>query len=409
MPRFDPPPKSMLMRHRQLAPNASVRVSPLCLGCMTFGDKQQERYGEISKGQCMQILDTFYANGGTFLDTANAYQNGQSEQWVGEWMAARGNRDQMVVATKFSSPYRKAHPDEIQTNTTGNSAKNLRLSLENSLRSLQTTYIDILYVHYYDYTTTVEELMHSLNDLVVAGKVLYLGISDCPAWFVTSANRYARDHGLRPFVIYQGMWNAAMRDFERDIIPMCKFEGMALAPYGVLNQGRFQTRKGFEERDKAEREKTSKGRNFIPTSSRDKQVSAVLEDLANEKGCQLIQVALAYCLQKTPYVFPIVGGRKVEHIQGSIDGLSIELTEDEVAQIDKAYPFDHGFPHTFLSGTMFKGSDHQAQKQVQGPGDVALTQAGGNFDWVLQPRALRPSDSLVEREGPALKWTEHKE
>ncbi|KAI0903543.1 Aldo/keto reductase [Ustulina deusta] len=409
MPRFDPPPKSMLMRHRQLAPNASVRVSPLCLGCMTFGDKQQERYGEISKEQCMQILDTFYANGGTFLDTANAYQNGQSEQWVGEWMAARGNRDQMVVATKFSSPYRKAHPDEIQTNTTGNSAKNLRLSLENSLRSLQTTYIDILYVHYYDYTITVEELMHSLNDLVVAGKVLYLGISDCPAWFVTSANRYARDHGLRPFVIYQGMWNAAMRDFERDIIPMCKFEGMALAPYGVLNQGRFQTRKGFEERDKAEREKTSKGRNFIPTSSRDKQVSAVLEDLANEKGCQLIQVALAYCLQKTPYVFPIVGGRKVEHIQGSIDGLSIELTEDEVAQIEEAYPFDHGFPHTFLSGTMFKGSDHQAQKQVQGPGDVALTQAGGNFDWVLQPRALRPSDSLVEREGPALKWTEHKE
>ncbi|KAL0936814.1 Norsolorinic acid reductase B [Colletotrichum truncatum] len=392
MPVFDPPPKSLLMRHRQLAPNASVRVSPLCLGTMTFGDQQQERYGEITKQTAFDILDKFYASGGNFLDTANAYQNGQSEEWIGEWMAARKNRDQMVVATKYTTAYRKAHKDEIQSNYIGNGSKSMKLSLEASLKKLQTTYVDVLYVHWWDYTTTIEELMHSLNDLVVSGKVLYLGISDCPAWVVSSANRYARDHGLRPFVVYQGMWNAAMRDFERDIIPMCKSEGMGLAPYGVLNQGRFQTKKGFEER-----EKHNQGRNFIPTSARDKEVSAILEALADRKGCQLVQVALAYCLQKTPYVFPIVGGRKVEHIEGNIDGLSVELTAEEVEEVERAYPFDHGFPHTFLSGTLFKGTDELDQRQVSGPGDVALTKLGGTFDWVSQPQAIRPSDGIKDK------------
>lgn len=387
MPTFIPPPKSLLIRHRQLAPNASVRVSPLCLGAMTFGDTQQDRYGKITKDEVFNILDTFYSNGGNFIDTANGYQNGQSEEWLGEWLTARGNRDQMVLATKYSTQYRRAHPDEIQSNFVGNGSKSMKLSLEASLKKLQTSYIDVFYVHWWDFTTTIEELMHSLNDLIVAGKVLYLGISDCPAWIVSSANRYARDHGLRPFVVYQGMWNAALRDFERDIIPMAKAEGMALAPYGVLGQGRFQTKEVYKAR-----EKQNDGRNFIPLSSRDKEVSAVLEELAKKKGCELLQVALAYCLQKTPYVFPIVGARKVEHIQGSINGLAVELTEDEIAAIEKAYPFDHGFPHTFLSGTLFKGADELDQRQVQGPGDVSLTGGGGLFDWVPETRAIRPSD-----------------
>ncbi|KAK2470288.1 hypothetical protein H9L39_17905 [Fusarium oxysporum f. sp. albedinis] len=154
-----------------------------------------------------------------------------------------------------------------------------------------------------------------------------------------------------------------MRDFERDIIPMCKSEGIALAPYGVLNQGRFQTKKRFKER-----EKHNAGRNFIPTSSRDKQ--------------------------KPPYVFPIVGGRKVEHIQGSIEGLNVELSEEEVAEIENAYPFDHGFPHTFLNGTMFKGTDELDQRQADGPGDVSLLKARRTFDWVPQPKAIRPSEAV---------------
>ena len=119
----------------------------------------------------------------------------------------------------------------------------MKLSVEASLKRLQTTYIDFFYVHGWDYSTGIPELMHSLNDLVVSGNVLYLGISDPPAWVVSKANEYARRTGLRQFSVYQGMWNAGMRDFERDIIPMCRDEGMGLCPYGALEQGRFQQKR----------------------------------------------------------------------------------------------------------------------------------------------------------------------
>jgi aryl-alcohol dehydrogenase-like predicted oxidoreductase len=192
--------------------------------------------------------------------------------------------------------------DHIHSNIGGNGSKGMKLSLEASLKKLGTTYIDLFYVHWWDYTVTIPELMHSLNDLVACEKVLYLGLSDTPACLVSMANGYARTHGLRPFSVYQGMWNASMRDFERDIIPMCQHQGMALAPYGIPNQGRFQNVQVFKER-----EKHNPGRNFIATSERDKQVSHVLEELSNAKGVNLLDFALAYVLQKTPHVFAIVG------------------------------------------------------------------------------------------------------
>ncbi|OLN96924.1 Norsolorinic acid reductase B [Colletotrichum chlorophyti] len=374
---------SLLFRHRQLAPLASVRVSPLCLGSMNFGEAHKERYGECSKDTAFEILDLYYKEGGNFIDTANGYHNGESEEWLGQWMESRDNRDEMVLATKYSTPYMAGHKDtKIQSNYCGNNVKSLKLSLEASLRKLRTSYVDILYIHWWDYTTSVPELMQALNDVVASGKVLYLGISDTPVWIVAQANQYARDHGLRPFVIYQGMWNASMRDMERDIIPFCRKEGMAIAPYGVLNQGRFQTAEGFKAR-----EKHNPGRNFIPSSERDKQVSSVLEKIANEKGVDLLHVALAYTLQKTPYVFPIIGGRKVEHLQGNIKGLEVELTEDEVAKVESAYEFDPGFPHTFLSGTLFNKDKPRA---AEGPEDVWLTRGSGTYDWVKPSQAIRP-------------------
>ncbi|PYH93032.1 Aldo/keto reductase [Aspergillus ellipticus CBS 707.79] len=374
---------SPLFHHRQLAPTAAVRASPLCLGTMTFGNTQQSRYGECSREDAFNMLDHFVSQGGNFLDTASGYQEGQSEQLISEWMSSRKNRDQMVLATKYTTAYMTHHKDRIQSNYGGNNAKSMKISVDESLRKLQTSYIDLLYVHWWDYTTSIPELMQSLNDLVVSGKVIYLGISDTPSWVVTKANQYARDHGLRQFSVYQGMWNAAMRDFERDIIPMCRDEGMALCPYGVLNQGRFQTAAGFEER-----EKHNPGRNFIPTSDHDKQVSRVLEEISNSKEVDLLNVALAYVMQKAPYVFPIVGGRKVDHLNGSIAGLTVALTEEEIQKIEGAYRFDYGFPHTFLSGSMF---DHSTPRMASTPGDVWLTKSLGNFDWVEPPQAIRPS------------------
>ncbi|KAL2820138.1 NADP-dependent oxidoreductase domain-containing protein [Aspergillus cavernicola] len=346
----------------------NLRQLPLCLGTMTFGDQQQDRYGECSKEEASSILDHFYSEGGNFLDTSNVYQNGQAEQWVGEWMAARRNRDDMVLATKYSNSARSGDNGIIKSNYGGNGTKSMKLSLEISLKRLQTSYVDIFYVHYWDFTTSVEELMQSLNDLVSAGKVLYLGISDAPAWVVSKANQYARMANLRPFV--------------RDIIPMSLSEGMGLAAYGVLNQGRFQTEEAFKEREKA-----NPGRKFIAFSEHDKKISKALDVLSSKKGVKLLDIALAYVRSKAPYVFPLVGARKLDHIQGSIAALEVSLTEDEVKEIDSAYPFDHGFPHSFLSGTLFSGGK-EPSRGASGPEDVWLTKAHGTFDWVSQAKPI---------------------
>lgn len=377
---LNPPPDTPLARHRQLAPSAAVRVSPMCLGAMTFGEAQSERYGKCSKEDAFGILDTFYSQGGNFIDTANVYRNGESELWLGEWMKLRDNRDDIVLATKYTTGFQAHLKHKIQSNYGGNSMKSLKVALDSSLERLQTSYIDLLYVHWWDFTTSIPELMHGLNDLIAAGKVLYLGISDAPAWIVTKANEYARQKGLRQFVVYQGMWNASMRDFERDIIPMCREEGMGLCPYGVLNQGRFQTEQGFKDK-----EANNEGRNLIPVSQLDKDVSKVLEKVANKKGVNLLHVALAYVRSKAPYVFPIVGARKVSHIQGSLDGLKVTLTEEEIEEIESAYEFDFGFPNTFLSGSLFEGSRPRGASK---PGDVWLTKYLGQFDWVEQPKSL---------------------
>ncbi|PKS05451.1 hypothetical protein jhhlp_008827 [Lomentospora prolificans] len=373
-------PKTLLARHRQLAPSASVRVSPLCLGAMNFGEFGKERYGECSKETAFEILDHFYSQGGNFIDTANSYQAGESEMWVGEWMKERGNRDDIVLATKYTTAYLAHDKSRIQSNYGGNGSKSMKLSVDASLKKLHTHYIDILYVHWWDYTTSIPELMHSLNDLIVAGKVLYLGISDAPAWVVSKANQYARSNGLRQFVVYQGMWNAALRDFERDIVPMCRDEGMGLCPYGTLGQGRFQTAANY-----AEREKSNPGRKFAAITSRDKQVSAVLEKIGKDKGVHMLNVALSYVRQKTPYVFPIVGGRKLEHIKGNIEGLEVTLTEEEVAEVESGYEFDPGFPHTFLSGTLFNGAK---PKGAYRDDDVWLSKWAGEFDSVDPPKPI---------------------
>ena len=298
-------------------------------------------------------------------------------------MAGRNNRDQIVLATKYTNSY-SSNPNEIRANCQGTGTKSMRLSIERSLKNLQTSYIDLFYVHIWDYTTSIPELMNTLNDPVASGKVNYLGISDTPAWVVTKANQYARCHGLRQFVVYQGMWNAAMRDFERDIIPMALDEGMELCPYGVLNQGRFQTAEGFEER-----KKHNPGRKFIPLSDRDQKVSSKLEDLSKKTGYSLFNIALAYVLQKTPYVFPIVGARKIEHLESNIPALAIHLSDDDIAEIDSAYDFDHGFPHSFLSGTLFDGSK---SKGAFGAKDVWFNNpANPKYEWLEGPKPINLS------------------
>lgn len=178
---------------------------------------------------------------------------------------------------QFTTGYRNEDPNaRIKANYQGPHQKSLHMSVEASLKKLQTDYIDLLYVHWWDFSTSIPELMQSLNHMVASGKVLYLGISDTPAWVVSKANQYARDHGMRQFSVYQGKWNAAERDMERDIIPMCQDEGMGIAPWSALGSGKFKTKDQLEQ--------VKDGRKFATVSDEYKKISEVLEKLATKKN-----------------------------------------------------------------------------------------------------------------------------
>lgn len=345
---------------------------------MNFGEAWSDRLGECNKETSFGMLDYFFEHDGNFIDTANNYQDEETEKWLGEWMESRQNRDQIVLATKFTSPY-PSEPVTIKSNYVGNSSKSLRVSLEASLKKLQTTYIDLLYIHWWDFTTSIPEIMKALHHLVASGKVLYLGISDTPAWIVSKANEYARQQGLTQFSVYQGLWNAAVRDFERDIIPMCESEGMALAPWGALGQGAFMNPEDYEKKEDGRK----KGQ-----SENVKNVSAALDKLAKEKGTLITSIALAYVRHKSPYVFPIVGGRKIEHLKSNIEALSIELSDEEIDEIDSAAPFEHGFPLSFI----FEFGGGPKYNMRMGPGDIFYMRSAGSLDTVPKSKAPKPHE-----------------
>ncbi|KAK8014156.1 aryl-alcohol dehydrogenase Aad14 [Apiospora arundinis] len=345
-----PEPPTALGRLRILSPNAAVRVSPLQLGAMSIGDAWTDFMGSMDKEASFKLLDAFVAAGGNFIDTANSYQNEQSEQWLGEWMAARGNRDSLVLATKYTSDYQSytLGKGPQAANHTGNSRRTLRNSVRDSLAKLGTDYIDILYLHWWDYTTSIKEVMDSLHMLVEQGKVLYLGISDTPAWVVAAANTYAVEQGKTPFSIYQGRWNIMLRDMERDIIPMARHFGMALAPWDVLGGGKFQTKAELERRKNAG-EGLRSLYNEGKQSDDEARMSEALAKVAAEHGTESVTaIALAYVRSKADHVFPLIGGRKVEHLQQNIAALSIELTAEQIAFLEGVKPFEPGFPHDFL-------------------------------------------------------------
>ena len=373
-----PEPATELGRYRILSSTAGIRVSPLQLGAMSIGDAWNEFMGSMDKDASFKLLDAFVEAGGNFIDTANNYQNEQSEAWIGEWMAARQNRDQLVLATKFTTDY-KSHAlgKGNAPNHCGNHRRSLHVSLRDSLRKLQTDWIDVLYLHWWDHTTSIEEVMDSLHILVLQGKVLYLGISDSPAWIVSAANEYARARGKTPFTIYQGRWNVLLRDFEREIIPMARHYGMALAPWDVLGGGKFQTKKAIEERKKA-----GEGlRQMLgPAHQTDEEVrmSEALAQVASEHGIESVTaIALAYVMAKAPNVFPLVGGRKVEHLRDNIQALKIKLSSKQIEHLESVRPLDPGFPNNFI------GPDPKVTGKPSG-----LLAANAPVAFVLSPKAI---------------------
>jgi len=318
---------------------------------MSIGEAWAGMMGSINKDSAFKLLDAFYEAGGNFIDTASVYQNEQSEQWIGEWVEARQNRDSLVLATKFSMDYRShaIGKGPQAANFAGNSRRSIHVGVRDSLKKLRTNFIDIYYVHFWDFTTSIKEVMDALHILVEQGKVLYLGVSDTPAWIVAAANTYAIDHGKTPFSIYQGRWNLLNRDFERDIIPMARQFGMALAPWDVLGGGKFQSKAELERRKAAgEGLRAFAGRPPYQTEEEIK-VSEALAEVASEHGIDSVtSVALAYVMSKAGNVFPLICGRKIEHLKDNIQALSLKLTQEQIEHLESVKPFNPGFPHNFI-------------------------------------------------------------
>jgi aryl-alcohol dehydrogenase-like predicted oxidoreductase len=215
-------------------------------------------------------------------------------------------------------------------------------------------------------------MAHALDSYVKRGKILYLGVSDTPAWIVSQFNQYAKDHGLTPFSVYQGRWSASDRDFEREIIPMARHLGLALCPWGALGGGKYKTEQQIEDMKK----RSEQGRvPFTPPSDADRAITKALDKIAKTKGegIGVTGIAMAYVMHKAPDVHPIVGGRKIEHLKENIAALTVRLSPEEIKEIEEAGgKFQVGFPHNFLG---------QGEKSVSGPGEVAMLNRSGNFDF----------------------------
>ncbi|KAK0436230.1 NADP-dependent oxidoreductase domain-containing protein [Armillaria borealis] len=314
-PASDPPTK--LGVHRVLSSRAGVMVSPLVFGAMSISDKWEALgMGSMNKESNLKLLDADYDMGGNFIDTANNYQDETSEEFVGELAEKRGLRDQL-----YSMNYKRADDAVAQKiNYVGNNTKSMHLS------------------------TSIAEVMDSLHNRVASQKVLYLGASDNP--------RYAMDHGKTPFVIYQGKWNILDRSFEREIIPMARSLGLVLAPSYVLAEGRLRTDAEEQQHRETEEKGPMLSHENLERTEVEIKASKALEKVAAEVGVgfstTMAVVAIAYVMQKTTNVFPIIGGRKVEHLKLNLDALDITLSKEQIEYLDGAVPFDPGFSTTMV-------------------------------------------------------------
>ena len=321
----------------QLLGRAGLRVSELCLGTMTFG----EDWGwGASKETAKAVFDTFIEAGGNFLDTANLYTNGSSERLLGEFIHADRNR--YVVATKYTLNLDgKGDP-----NAAGNHRKNMVHAVEASLKRLNTDYIDLYWVHAWDTLTPIEEMMRAFDDLVRAGKVLYIGASDFPAWQVSRANTIAELRGWTPFSALQIEYSLIERTVERELIPMANGLGLTVTPWAPLGAGILS---GKYKRDADT--KTSRGGAL--TEDRLRIADAVAE-VAQMIGCSPAQVALAWLRHQPGSVIPIIGARTVEQIKDNLGSIHIQLTPDHLSKLDEASKVDLGFPMKFLSTDRFR-------------------------------------------------------
>jgi len=321
--------------------NSGLRVSEVSLGTMTFG----EDWGWGStKDDSRKIYEAYRAAGGNFVDTANIYTNGTSETLVGEFI--RDHRHSVVLATKYTNAMAGSDP-----NAAGNHRKSMVQSVEASLRRLKTDYIDLYWLHNWDQMTPADEVMRAFDDLVRQGKVLYIGISDAPAWWIAQANTLAELRGWTRFIGLQIEYSLIERTVERELIPMAKAFNLGLVAWsplaGGLLSGKYHSGKGA-----GGRYSTDMAKSFMRTGERTDQVIAALNNVSQQVGYSPAQVALAWLHYRDIPIIPIVGARSVKQLQDNLASLELKLTPEQVTTLNEASAIEMGFPHDFFEKEM---------------------------------------------------------
>lgn len=317
--------------------NSGLRVSELCLGTMTFGEDWGWG-GDVEDSR--KMFDAFANAGGNFLDTANMYTNGTSEKIVGDLIAA--DRGRWVVATKYSL----SMGDHV--NASGNHRKNMIQAIEASLKRLKTDYVDLYWLHVWDFTTPVEEIMRAFDDLVRAGKILYAGVSDSPAWVVSQANAIAKLRGWSPFVGLQIEYSLVERTPERDLLPMAKACGLGVTAWSPLGQGVLSGK--YNQPGAAEGARLSQPGAMPYLNDRNLNIASEVLRIGKELGRSPSQVALRWLLQRSTPVIPIIGGRKLSQIEDNLHCTEFTIQDESLKKLDEASHIELGFPHDFLIG-----------------------------------------------------------
>jgi len=319
------------MRYRLLG-RSGLRVSELALGAMTFGT--ETGFG-VDNDASRRVYEAFRAAGGNFIDTANVYAAGTSETFLGEFIAAE--RERIVLATKYTGAMRGR-----DVNAAGNSRKNMMDSAHASLKRLKTDYIDLYWVHARDYLTPIDEVMRGLDDLVSQGKVLYVGISDTPAWVVSQANTLAELRGWTRFIGLQIRYSLIDRTVERELLPMARAFDLGVTPWGIVGSGILT---GKYNKDPAAAGR-AQDRGII--NQRSLNIAAEVMAIAEELGATASQVAIAWVRRGEGNIIPLVGAKTEAQLAENLGSLEVTLDDSQLARLNEVSAIQPGFPHDML-------------------------------------------------------------
>lgn len=308
--------------------NSDLNVSRICMGCMGFGDPTRGQHTwTLDETKTRSIIEQGLAAGINFFDTAIAYQSGTSEQYVGKAIRDMAHRDDIVIATKFLP----RSDEEIEKGISGQ--QHIENMLNQSLQNLGMDHVDLYIYHMWDYRTPLYEIMDGLNHMVQQGKTRYIGISNCFAWQLAKANALAEKEGFAKFISVQGHYNLIFREEEREMIPYCNQENIALTPYSALAGGRLSKHAG--QTSKRLQEDSYAHLKYDEMAAYDQKIIDRVAILANEHHTSMTAISLAWLLTKV--TSPIVGMTKPKHIQGAVDACDLKLSAEEIAYLEEPY------------------------------------------------------------------------